>query len=131
MKDLSNASPELNVETELQPRKRKSAGITRNTRLRGLWMNPKTSKILGWIVVGFGSLGGLAVIGLAAAYWIHLEVKAQITDIIIPDTTQITTDVEVIKSTVLAIDGKADTAIANQQKFEEIFMDYLANEANR
>ena len=94
-------------------------------------MNPKTSKILGWIAVGFGSLGGLAVIGLAAAYWIHLEVRSQLTDVSIPDTTQLTTDVEVIKSTVLAIDGKADTAIESQQRFEEIFTEYLINEANR
>jgi hypothetical protein len=68
---------------------------------------------------------------MAASFWISLEVKSQLADVIIPDTTTLTTDVEVIKSTVLAIDGKADTAIANQQRFEEIFTQYLINEANR
>ncbi len=97
-------------------------------------MNPKTSKILGWIAVVFGGLGGLAIVGLAAGYWIHLEVQSQVKDIpvvVVPDITQLTTDVEVIKSTVLAIDGKANTAIENQQRFEDIFLNYLANEANR
>lgn len=97
-------------------------------------MNLNAKKILGWIVIIFGSLGGLAVIGLAAGYWIHLEVKAQITAlpvIMVPDITQLTIDVEVIKSTVLAIDGKTNTTIENQQRFEGIFLNYLANEASR
>lgn len=93
-------------------------------------MTPKSKQALTWVGVIFGSLGGLAIVGLAAAYWIHLEVRSQLTGVSIPDTTQITTDVEVIKSTVLAIDGKADQAIASQQRFEEIFMEYLTNEAN-
>jgi hypothetical protein len=97
-------------------------------------MTPKSKQIATWIGIIFGALGGLAIVGLAAGYWIHLEVQSQVEDIpaiVVPDVSQLTTDVEVIKSTVLAIDGKADTAIANQQRFEEIFMDYLANEANR
>lgn len=94
-------------------------------------MNPIVKKYGGWIIVTFGALGGLAVIGMAAQWWISQEVKAQVSDIVIPDTSQLTTDVEVIKSTVLAIDGKADTAIASQQRFEEIFTEYLINEANQ
>lgn len=94
-------------------------------------MTPKSKQALTWIGIIFGSLGGLAIVGLAAAFWIHLEVRSQLADVTIPDVSQITTDVEVIKSTVLAIDGKADTAIASQQRFEEIFTEYLINEANR
>lgn len=94
-------------------------------------MNPKTSKILGWVLSIGGALGGLAVVGMAAQFWISVEVKDQLTAVSIPDTTQLTTDVEVIKSTVLAIDGKADQAIESQQRFEEIFTEYLINEANR
>jgi len=94
-------------------------------------MNPKTSKILGWVLSIGGALGGLAIVGMAAQFWISIEVKDQLADVTIPDTSQLTTDVEVIKSTVLAIDGKADTAIASQQRFEEIFTEYLINEANR
>jgi hypothetical protein len=67
---------------------------------------------------------------MAAQFWISTEVKAQLGEITIPDTAQLTTDVAVIKSTVLATDAKADQAIANQQRFEEIFMEYLQNEAD-
>ena len=87
---------------------------------------------IGGSIVGGGIV--LTVIGMAMQFWISTEVSAQLTTkfegIIIPDTAQLTTDVEVIKSTVLAIDGKADTAIASQQRFEEIFMNYLQNEAD-
>lgn len=90
---------------------------------------------MGWIIAIGGSVGGLAVIGMAAQFWISVEVKAQLTDHTavmvesIPDTDQITTDVAVIKSTVVAIEAKTDTAIENQRHFEEIFMDYLRNQA--
>lgn len=94
-------------------------------------MTPKTKQAATWIGIVFSALGGLVIVGLAAQFWISVEVKSQLKDVAIPDTTQLTTDVEVIKSTVLAIDGKADTAIANQQRFEEIFTEYLINEANR
>jgi hypothetical protein len=76
----------------------------------------------------------LTIIGMAAQFWISTEVKAQLDDIpeiVIPDTTQLTSDMAAVKATVEAIDGKADTAIENQQRFEEIFMEYLQNEANR
>ena len=82
-----------------------------------------------WIGTMFGGLGGLAVVGMAAAFWISLEVKSQITPH--PDTTLITQDIAVIRSTVTANGSKADVALANQQRFEEIFMEYLQNEANR
>jgi len=76
-------------------------------------------------------LGGMAVVAMAGQWWISQEVKSQLSNVSIPDTGQITTDVEVIKSTVVAMDGKIDTAIENQQRFEEIFTEYLINEASR
>lgn len=83
-----------------------------------------------WIqgIVGLVSLGVLA---MAGQWWISQEVKSQLANVSIPDTGQLTTDVEVIKTTVLSTAEKADTAIANQQRFEEIFTEYLINEANR
>ena len=94
-------------------------------------MTPKSKTILGWVVAIGGALGGLAIVGMAAQFWISVEVKAQLSDVSIPDTTQLTTDVATIKATVEAIDDKSDTAIENQQRFEEIFMEYLQNEAQR
>ena len=84
-----------------------------------------------WIVQSIIGLGGMAVLAMAGQWWISQEVKSQLAEVSIPDTSQLTTDVEVIKTTVLATSAKADTAIANQQRFEEIFTEYLINEANR
>jgi hypothetical protein len=94
-------------------------------------MTQKSKQVAMWIggsIVGGGIV--LTIIGMAAQFWISTEVKAQLGEITIPDTAQLTTDVAVIKSTVLATDAKADQAIANQQRFEEIFMEYLQNEAD-
>jgi len=93
-------------------------------------MTAKSKQITQWVIAVVASLGGLTVLGMAAQFWIATEVKAQLTSVSIPDTSQITTDVEVIKSTVVAMDSKIDTAISNQQRFEEIFTAYLINEAN-
>jgi hypothetical protein len=98
-------------------------------------MTPKSKQAATWIGIVFGALGGLAIVGMAAAFWISVEVKAQLANHItvmvasIPDTAQLTTDVEVIKATVVANGQKTDTAIENQRHFEEIFMEYLQNEA--
>jgi hypothetical protein len=100
-------------------------------------MTPKNKQVATWIGIVFGALGGLAIVGMAAAFWISVEVKGQLIDHTkvmveaIPDTSTLQTDVAAIKATVIAIDSKADTAIENQQRFEEIFMDYLRNEAQR
>lgn len=94
-------------------------------------MTPKSKQAAVWIGTIFGAFGGLAIVGLATQFWISVEVKAQISELTIPDTTQLTTDVAVIKSTVLANSSKADTALENQQRFEEIFTEYLINEASR
>lgn len=91
-------------------------------------MTPKAKQITQWVVAIGGALGGLAILGMAAQFWISTEVRAQLTAVSIPDTAQLTTDVEVIKTTVLATSAKADTAIANQQRFEEIFTQYLIDQ---
>ena len=93
-------------------------------------MTPKSRSI---VIGAVSFLGGgfvLAVLGMAAQFWISIEVKAQVGKLVIPDTSQLITDIEVIKTTVLATSKKADTAIANQQRFEEIFTEYLINEAS-
>ncbi len=93
-------------------------------------MTPKAKQIAMWIggsIVG----GGLAltIIGMAAQFWIATEVKTQLEGIAIPDTSQLVTDVEVIKTTVTTLDGKIDTALASQQRFEELFIEYLQRQA--
>jgi hypothetical protein len=100
-------------------------------------MTPKTKTALGWILTIGGSLGGLAVVGMAAQFWISVEVKDQLHGHVedmsgsMDVAADLTTDVASIKATVVAIDSKTDTAIENQQRFEEIFMEYLRNEASR
>lgn len=79
-------------------------------------------------------LGGgfvLAVLGMAAQFWISTEVQAQLEEIVIPDTSQITTDVEVIKGSITNIEANIKTALESQERFETIFTEYLINEANR
>jgi len=94
-------------------------------------MTPKTKTV----IISVGSfLGGgfvLAVLGMAAQFWIATEVKAQLDEIVIPDTTQITTDVEVIKGSIENIETNIATALESQERFETIFTEYLINEANR
>ena len=92
-------------------------------------MTSKNKTIIVWVVSFLGGGLVLTILGMATAFWISLEVKDQLDDIVIPDTTQLITDVAVIKATVLANSKKADTALANQQRFEEIFTEYLINEA--
>lgn len=80
------------------------------------------------MLVGGSIVGGglaLTIIGMAAQFWIATEVAAQLDEIHIPDTAQLTTDVEVIKAGVLTLDGKIDTALASQQRFEMLFIEYL------
>lgn len=94
-------------------------------------MTPKSKSI---VIGAVSFLGGgfvLAVLGMATQFWISVEVEAQVSELVIPDTSQLITDIEVIKTTVLATDKKADKAIENQERFEEIFTEYLINEANR
>ena len=99
-------------------------------------MTPKSKSVIGWITAIGGSLGGLAIIGMAAQFWISVEVKSQLHGHVedmagdMDIAAGLTTDVASIKATVAGIDSKTDTAIENQQRFEEIFMEYLRNEAN-
>lgn len=94
-------------------------------------MNPSVKKYGGWILTIGGALGGLAVIGMAAQFWISTEVASQLKSVSIPDTSQITTDVEVIKGSIANIESNVNTALESQQRFEEVFTEYLINEANR
>jgi riboflavin synthase alpha subunit len=92
-------------------------------------MTQKSKQIAMW--VGGSIVGGglaLTIIGMAAQWWISTEVKAQLSNVVIPDTTQITTDVEVIKGSISNIETNVQTALESQQRFEEIFMEYLQNE---
>jgi hypothetical protein len=96
-------------------------------------MTQKIKHIAMWIggsIVG----GGLAltVIGMATQFWIATEVKTQLVTgmtHVHPATTQLTTDVEVIRTSVTNIDGKIDTALESQQRFEELFIEYLQRQA--
>lgn len=94
-------------------------------------MNPNVKKYGGWILTIGGALGGLAILGMAAQFWIQSEVKSQLTSVEIPDTMQVTQDVAVIKSDIANIKSGVDQALESQQRFEEIFTEYLINEANR
>lgn len=95
-------------------------------------MTPKSKQTATWIGIVFGAMGGLTIVGLAAQFWISAEVGTQImahshnTSIqpIIQDVATIKTDVENIKINV-------QTAVDSQQRFEEIFMEYLQEQANR
>ena len=94
-------------------------------------LTKRAKQIAMWI--GGSILGGglaLTILGMAVQFWIMTEVAAQIDEIHIPDTAQLTTDVEVIKGSVENIDGKIDTALASQQRFEELFIEYLQRQAN-
>ena len=92
-------------------------------------MTPRTIKTL--MLVG-GFLGGgvlLGILGFAMQFWISINVAAQIDDIIIPDTGQLTTDVATLTLSVEHIEGDIATALASQQRFEELFIEYLQREA--
>jgi hypothetical protein len=94
-------------------------------------MTQKT-KQLAIAIVGF--LGGgfvLAVIGMAAQFWIAGEVEAQLNSHTHTQTmSPIKTDIAAIKTEVEAIDANVDRALASQQRFEEIFMEYLREQAD-
>ena len=94
-------------------------------------MNPRTNKILVWVGGILGGGLGLAILGFAMQFWISINVKAQLDEITIPDTAQLITDVEVIKSSINNIETNIGTVTASKQRFEEIFIEYLAKEASR
>jgi hypothetical protein len=94
-------------------------------------MTPKSKTILQWVVTIVASLGGLAVIGMAAQFWIATEVAAQLGSVAIPDTGPIATDVATMKTSIGNIETNVNRALESQQRFEEIFMEYLRDEANR
>ena len=94
-------------------------------------MTPKSKSIMIGVLSFLGGGFVLAVLGMAAQFWIATEVQAQLEEIIIPDTTQITTDVEVIKGSIKNIEANIKTALESQERFETIFTEYLINEANR
>lgn len=94
-------------------------------------MTPKSKSIIIGVVSFLGGGLVLAILGMAAQFWISSEVHAQLEDIVIPDTTQITTDVEVIKGSIKNIETNIKTALESQERFETIFTEYLINEANR
>lgn len=94
-------------------------------------MTQKTKQIL-IAIVGF--VGGgfvLAVIGMAAQFWIATEVSAQLDDHTHSATTgPIRHDISVIKGDIEDINVNIDRALQSQQRFEEIFMEYLREQAD-
>lgn len=97
-------------------------------------MTERNKIALQWIVTAIGGLGGLAVVGMAAQYWIHTEVQAQLIKHRNNDDhveVTMTTDVEVMKSDINGIKTDVGLALESQRRFEEIFMEYLQNEASR
>jgi hypothetical protein len=94
-------------------------------------MTQKTKQVL-IAIVGF--VGGgfvLAVIGMAAQFWIATEVSAQLDDHTHSATTApMRQDIAAIKTEVEAIDANVDRALRSQQRFEEIFMEYLREQAD-
>lgn len=84
-----------------------------------------------WVVTVIVALGGTAVLGMAGAWWVNQEVQEQLAAAAIPDTTQLTTDVAVIKGDIANINANVALSLEAQQRFEEIFMEYLQSEANR
>jgi len=68
---------------------------------------------------------------MAAQFWIANEVKAQVSELVIPDTSQMIIDIEVIKGSIGNIETNIETALESQERFETIFTEYLINEASR
>jgi hypothetical protein len=94
-------------------------------------MTQKTKQL---VIAIIGFVGGgfvLAVVGMAAQFWIATEVAAQLSDhshtgSIAPiknNIASIQTDIENINTNV-------DRALQSQQRFEEIFMEYLREQAD-
>ena len=90
------------------------------------------NKVVQWTIAIIVGLGGLAVIGMAGQWWISQEVKSQLANISVPEeVVTLASDVQSIKTDIENIDDNVDRALESQQRFEEIFMEYLQNEANR
>ena len=94
-------------------------------------MTQKTKQVL-IAIVGF--VGGgfvLAVIGMAAQFWISTEVATQLADHSHTATTgPIRTDISAIRTDIDHINDNVNRALASQQRFEEIFMEYLREQAD-
>lgn len=94
-------------------------------------MTQKTKQVL-IAIIGF--VGGgfvLAVVGMAAQFWISTEVSTQLNDHTHSATTApIRNDISVIKNDIDDINTNIDRALQSQQRFEEIFMEYLREQAN-
>ena len=93
-------------------------------------MTLKNNKVVQWTVAIIVGLGGLAVIGMAGQWWISQEVKAQLANIDVPEeVVTMGTDVAVIKTDITNINTKVDQALQSQQRFEELFIEYLQEQA--
>ncbi len=94
-------------------------------------MTPKSRSIAIGVLSFLGGGFVLAVLGMAAQFWIANEVKAQVSELVIPDTSQMIIDIEVIKGSIGNIETNIETALESQERFETIFTEYLINEASR
>jgi hypothetical protein len=97
-------------------------------------MTERNKIVLGWMLTIIGGLGGLTVVGMAAQYWISTEVSAQLLEHHEVDShvePKLKTNIEVMKTEISGIAADVDTALESQRRFEEIFMEYLREEASR
>jgi hypothetical protein len=96
-------------------------------------MTPRTKQVAVWL--GGSVLGGglaLATIGMAVQFWISTEVTAQLVTGLEHDhsnTTQIVADVATIKTKVENNGENIGRALESQQRFEELFIEYLQRQA--
>jgi len=88
----------------------------------------QSDQIRQWVVTAIISLGGLTVVGMAAKYWISVEVETQIGEISIPNVSNIKTDISTIKTDLDNIDENVNRALESQRRFEEIFTQYLIDQ---
>jgi gas vesicle protein len=94
-------------------------------------MTQKTKNVV-IAVVGF--LGGgfvLAVVGMAAQFWIATEVANQLSDHThSTEIRPVRDDILSIKTELESVNENLDRSLNQQRRFEEIFMEYLREQAN-
>jgi hypothetical protein len=90
-------------------------------------MTQKTKQILLYIAGFLGGGAFLAIVGMAAQFWIATVVATQIDDHTHTGAIgPIRNDISTIQTDIENINTNVDRALASQQRFEEIFMGVFA-----